>query len=133
MITKAHELTIDKLERISKSLEECLKIEDWDTAESQLALLRDYKNCYYCVEFRKSLEIDRDGVCGDCPCHKLGVELLGRPRTYNGCYLVRNYRDAVRDSHWFLTERSKESVAACIRSVNGLLEFMKINKGKLGG
>lgn len=125
--------TIEKLTNIIKVLEECLDTNDWEKAETVLETLREYKNCYYCLAYRKSLEVDKAGVCDDCHCHKLGMRLLGRNRSFNGCYLVAQYREAVRNSHWFYSEQSPETVEACIRSINDLLIFMEKNRKELGG
>lgn len=125
--------TIEKLTNIVKSLEDCLETKDWDKAESVLETLREYRNCYYCQAFRKSLDKDGQGYCDGCPCHSLGTTLLGRNRGHNGCYLVKEYREAVRNSHWFAAEQSPETVEACIKSVKDLLSFMEKNKEKLGG
>lgn len=132
-MSDAYAATIEKLDSISKILQECINDNDMNRAEEYLALLRDYGNCYYCQDHRKSLTEDKPGVCAGCPCGKLGEKLLGRTRAYNSCYLVREYRDMVRDSLWFITDKSPVTIEICVKSIQKLKIFMEQHKVELGG
>lgn len=131
--SNVYSLTIDKLLTIIDDLEECLETQDWEKAEVSLEKLRDYKNCFYCKVYRKSLEVDGDGFCDKCPCHMLGEKISGRPRGCNGCYVMECYRSMVHNSHWFSGEQSEETLKACIKSIEDTLNFMQKNKVALGG
>lgn len=125
--------TITKLEVAKSVLQETITNGNWEDAEREVSGLRDYITCFYCKKYRASLEGHYTGICGNCPCHKIGEEILGRARGCNGCYVVQAYRDLVRNAHWFEEVKSVDSANALIRCIEDVIVFMNVNKEKLGG
>lgn len=123
--------TIIKLNNLKKLLNNCLQSGNFDIAETGIALLRTYKDCYFCQAYRKELEGHVRGVCDNCPCHQIGEEIAGRKLSYNGCYQTTYYRELVRLAWWYVQDRSKESAEALIKAIDGTIGHMNAYKTRL--
>ncbi len=125
--------TVEKLAYSKIVIEQAIGSLNWDEAEKESDALRDYVTCFYCIEYRHELKGHFDGVCGYCPCHKLGEKILGRPRGCNGCYVIQVYRDMVRNAHWFEDVKSEDSAKALVVSIQNVIDYMNAHKEELGG
>jgi hypothetical protein len=116
-----YDLTMQKLDIIINTLEESIKSGNYLKAEEHVASLREYNDCYYCIAYRKDLLSRDKGVCDNCPIHKIGEQMAGRPLAYNGCYKTSFYREMVRLS-WYYKEEP------CYKSATELIKAIKLTK-----
>lgn len=123
-VINPYQLTVVKLNNIKKALQECLKTGNFSHAEDGVALLRHYKDCYFCQAWRSQLEGHSKGVCDACPCHQLAEEIAGRKIAYNGCYQTTYYRELVRLAYWFVQDKSREAAEALIKAIDGTIGHM---------
>lgn len=123
--------TIIKLNNLKKLLQEVIKSGRYTDAETGIALLRHYKDCYFCQAFRVQMEGHNRGVCDACPCHQIGEEISGRKLSYNGCYQTTYYRELVRLAWWFVNDKSKESAEALIKAIDGTIDHMHHYQARL--
>lgn len=125
------EKTVIKLTLLKKQIQSTILSGDMALAEECISILREYGMCEYCKAYRLSLTEHFNGVCDDCPCHKLGEKILGRPRSYNGCYVIGSYRDLVKTAYWFREDPTTETVQAVVKCIDRVLETMEENKSVL--
>ena len=116
--------TIDKLTTTKLVLQETLITGNYDKAESNINLYREYKDCYFCIAWRTQLDGRDDGICDACPCHKLAEEVMGRNLSCNGCYKVTYYRELVRLAYWFKQDKSRQVIEALIKAIDGTIGHM---------
>lgn len=128
-----YDRTIEKLNGIISAIEEAIRISDPTIAFEQINRLRNYKDCFYCVQYRKSLD-DKGfaGCCDGCPCHSLGEMILGRKRLYNGCYVIGPYRDMVRYANLLNDEPNEDNAKLLIEAIRGVIMTMENHKNILG-
>lgn len=112
-----YELTMKKLDIIIEKLEESIKSGNYLSAENDVSSLREYKDCFYCIAYRKSMVSRDKGVCGNCPVHKIGEQMAGRELTMNGCYKTSFYREMVRLSFWYKEQPSHQSAVELIKAI----------------
>ena len=112
-----YELTMKKLDQIIKNLDEAIITGKYENAEESVATLREYKDCYYCIAYRKDMASRDKGVCSNCPIHKIGEQMAGRDLAYNGCYKTTWYREMVRLSWWYKEQPSYQSATELIRVI----------------
>lgn len=112
-----YELTQKKLDDIVANLEKSISSGNYEFAEESVASLREYKDCYYCLAYRKDMASRNKGVCDSCPIHKIGEQMAGRNLTCNGCYKTSFYREMVRLSWWYKEEPSYKSAMELIKAI----------------
>lgn len=127
----AYDLTIGKVNCAIAMMRGYIMSADWKKAEEVIKTFRSYPDCFFCTKFRSNLTDRKPGVCGNCPCHKMGESILGRPRACNGCYVVQPYAAVVKNAYWFAEIRSTESATAFLRSLEELLAFMSKHEKEL--
>ena len=123
-IFNPYQMTLVKLNNIKKALQESIKTGNYDYAENGVALLRTYKDCYFCQAWRKQLEGHQKGTCDACPCHQVAEGNAGRKIAYNGCYQTTYYRELVRLAYWFVKDKSKDTAEALIKAIDGTIGHM---------
>jgi hypothetical protein len=119
-----YELTIKKLDTLVTTLEKVIENGDYLQAEAQVATLREYKDCFYCVAYRKDTASRNKGVCDGCPVHKIGESMAGRPLAYNGCYKTSFYREMVRLSWFYKEEPSYKTAVELIKAIKMTKQHM---------
>lgn len=120
-----YELTLKKLDIIISKLKESIKKNNFLLAESDVALLREYRDCYYCQAFRKDMSSRDRGVCNNCPAHKIGEAMVGRSLIANGCYKTAKYREMVRLSWFYKEQPSYQTATALIDAIEATKKHME--------
>ena len=118
------EATIEKLTNLANDLKEAARYNYFEKVKEKIEALGQYSGCFYCLSYRQDLKKNYPGVCGQCPCHKLGEFHLGRARSYNGCYVRPDYREMVRLATWFkdnpTTETANSLAGACEKVIEDM-------------
>jgi len=132
MTSIEYDKTIEKLNGIIEILNKAIIFSDFESADGEVAKLRSYKECFYCLKYRKSLE-DRgwEGCCEGCPCHKLGENTIGRKRAYNGCYSMGSYRDMVKSAFKYNENKSPITAQFLVDSIQRTIECMQNHKEEM--
>lgn len=120
--------TIVKLSALSYELRQAARNNSFANVMKEVDKLREYSGCFYCVKFRLDLEKNYAGVCGSCPCHKLGEMSTGRPRAYNGCYIRGPYREMVRMAWWFRQNPDAASAERLAQACEAVIKDMQDNE-----
>lgn len=124
-------MTLSKLHDLAAALRSAAWDNRFASVAAQVEALRQYSGCFYCKAYRLDLEKNYSGVCGNCPCHKLGEQTMGRPRAYNGCYVREAYREMVRLAHWFRTNPDPATARALADACEAVIKDMVDNQGIL--
>ena len=123
--------TLEKFNHMKQAINDALIYDDFETIDKEIASLREYTLCHYCIAYRQSLSQHFAGCCDTCPLHKKGEEEIGRKRSYNGCYVIGCYKDLVKTAFWYKEDRSRETAEAVINCLNNCLQYMQENRHKL--
>ena len=126
MPSPQYDKTIVKLRQLIIDLEKSISLNE---ADEKLEILRRYDKCHYCVKYRKTLdEKGWAGCCDGCPCHKLGEYILGRRRSYNGCYVIEPYKAMVKAAFVFHDDKCREYLNVVILDIYRVIAYMNKNK-----
>lgn len=126
-----YEMTMKKLDIIISKLQNSIKSGNYAASENDVALLRDYKDCYYCVAYRKDMASKNEGVCDGCPVHQIGEMMAGRKLGYNGCYRTGRYREMVRLAWFYKEQPSHQTATELIKAINETKKHMEQYRSRL--
>lgn len=125
------EMTFKKFDIIISKLKVSIQNGNYLSAEQDVALLREYVDCYYCQAYRKDMASKNNGVCDNCPVHKIGEMMVGRRLFSNGCYRTGKYKEMVRLSWYYKEQPSFQTATELIKAIEATKAHMAQYKSVL--
>jgi len=123
---------LTKLTAVRDGLKSALTCGAMEEARVEAIKLTEYFQCAYCRNYRKTTDrVGCKGICGRCPLHKHGEEIIQAPIGYNGCYKIRPYRTMVKAAFWFDIDCHKTTLVELINSVEKSINYLVSIRHKL--